>query len=169
MKKGITKLTFITIVMILITGCATMMGVKAPPEMRTFEKIVEISNQSKNDLYIKANSWFVETFNSAESVIEFQDKEAGKIMGKYVFSYTEGIYYYDIKQTISIDIKDSKVRIVISDPYYKNTGDVLNGRYGYVGRSYSILESQKRIEKARLEWNLLVKSLTTSLNKNTDW
>lgn len=166
MKKGITKLTFITIVMILITGCAT---IKVPPEMRTFEKIVEISNQSKNDLYIKANSWFVSTFNSAESVIEFQDKEAGKIMGKYVFSYMEGIYYYDIKQTISIDIKDSKVRIVISDPYCKNTGDVLNGRYGYVGRSYSILESQKGIEKARLEWNLLVKSLTTSLNKNTDW
>lgn len=84
MTKSITYLTCIILAGFILNGCATMMGAKAAPEMRTFEKVIEISDKSKDQIYIKANGWFVETFNSAESVIEFQDKEAGKIMGKYV-------------------------------------------------------------------------------------
>lgn len=167
MKKSIANLILI-VLSATLNSCATMMGVQAPPEMRTFEKIIEISNKSKADLYINANSWFVETFNSAESVIEFQDKEAGKIMGKYVFSYVEGIYYYDVRQTISIDVKDNKVRIVINDPYYKTTGDVLNGSYGG-GKNYTPLVSQKGIDRARLEWNKISESLIAYLNKETNW
>src|SRR5574344_2909153 len=88
MKKRVTILFSTAILLLVIaSGCATMMGAKATPEMRTYKRIIEIPGQTKDQIYIRANSWFVETFNSAESGIEFQDKEAGKIMGNYVFSY----------------------------------------------------------------------------------
>ena len=64
-------------------------------------------------------SWFVEYFNSDESIIEFQDKENGKIAGKYTFQHGNGIYYYMIKQTISIDIKNEKLKLIFLNPVYK--------------------------------------------------
>lgn len=146
---------------VLITSCVP----QAIP-VKDFEKIIDMDN-SKDQLYVKTNEWFVETFNSAESVIEFQDKEAGKIIGKYVLRITQGLYYYNIKQTISIDVKEGKVRIVIKDPYEKATGSTLGG--APYNHNYSPLSSQKRLSIIRLEWNRLSESLKQRLNENTDW
>lgn len=166
MKKA--NLFAIIIIMILLLGCATMMGVKADPEMRTFEKIIEIQGTTKNDLYVKANSWFVDTFNSAESVIEYQDKEAGKIMGKYILFYKEGIYSYMVRQIISVDIKNNKVRFIIKNPYYTITGDALNGQY-IENIEYRTLDTQAGLKRVHIEWNKLVQSFTNYLNKKTNW
>jgi hypothetical protein len=156
------NLLFLFLFSVLITSC-----VPQAITVKDFEKIIDMNN-SKDELYIKTNEWFVETFNSAESVIEFQDKEAGKIIGKYVLNdITQGLYIYNIKQTISIDIKEGKVRIVIKDPYEKATGSVLGGEpYNH---NYSPLSSQKRLSILRLEWDELSKSLEKRLNENSDW
>ena len=151
-----------------MTSCASMMGEKAAPELRKYENVVEVDSVLKDDLYVSVNSWFVETFNSAESVIEYQDKEAGKVMGKYVFNYTEGIYFYSVKQTISIDVKDNRYRIVINDPYFKTTGDALNGTYPE-RREYRILDTMAGVTKARSEWLKLEESLTSYLGNTSDW
>lgn len=166
-----TKISFQLVLLIsisLLTSCATMMGTKASPEMRIFEKIIDIPDKTKNELYINANSWFVENFNSAESVIEFQDKESGKIMGKYVYTYYEGIYNHMVRQVISIDLKDNKVRITINEPYFKTIGDALNGIYAS-GANYRPLVSQKGLEKAHVEWNTLTNSLVEALRKSSNW
>ncbi|WP_107822016.1 DUF4468 domain-containing protein [Mangrovibacterium marinum] len=47
------------------------------------EQVIEVPG-TKDELYVKANEWMVRSFNNAKSVIQFQDKEAGKIMGKYL-------------------------------------------------------------------------------------
>lgn len=166
MKQQITILTCIAIILVTATGCATMMGAKATPEMRTYERIIEIPGQTKDQIYIKANSWFVETFNSAESVIEFQDKEAGKIMGKYVFSYAEGVYTYSVKQTVDISIKDDKVRVIINNPHYKTTSGMGET---YYNATYRPLETQKGVERARTEWSELTTSLENYLQKDDGW
>lgn len=154
---------------LFLVSCATMMGSKiTDPSLREMEKVLEFPEQSQDDLYIKANAWFVETFTSAESVIEFQDKESGKIMGKYVFSYSEGLYFYDVKQTLSIDLRDGKVRAKIINPLFRATGDALNGRYAAIP-AYKPLESVAGIDKARLEWLELIRSLQNHLNKDTSW
>jgi len=80
-------IAFITFAWVVIHSCSTTTAIKATPEMLHFEKIINVLNTPKDELYIKVNSWFVETFTSAESVIEFQDKEAGRVMGKYIFDY----------------------------------------------------------------------------------
>ncbi len=61
-------------------------GTVASSEKRTFKRIIEVPNRTKNSLYVSANSWFVDIFDYAGSVIEFTDKEQGRIIGKYVFN-----------------------------------------------------------------------------------
>ena len=89
-------------------------------------------------------------------------------MGKYTFGFSEGMYRYISKQTISIDIKESKVRLIISDPYFKTIGDALNGTYHGV-RSYTPLETEAGIGHARKEWVELAKSLEESLKESSNW
>ena len=154
----------------LSVGCSmAMFAVDATKEMKTYEELFDVPNKSKNDLYVNANTWFVNTFNSAESVIEYQDKEAGKIMGKYIFETIDGIHHYNIKQTIAIDIKDGRVKVNIMDAYYQGSGDNLNGRY-YPSREFVALNSKKIYEQVvKPKWKTLIESLKISLNKKTDW
>ena len=81
------KFLLFVILSTVLFSCKTMeMGPKATPDQLTYSEIIELPNITQDELYIKANSWFVDNFNDAESVIQFQDKEAGKLMGKYVTS-----------------------------------------------------------------------------------
>ena len=149
-----------------VISCGTMMGAKAPKEMRSMEKIIELPNNSKDQIYIKVNSWFVETFVSAESVIEFQDKENGKIIGKFVYSYAEGVYTYDVRQVVDISIKDNKIKVSISNPFYKTTSGLGEK---YPNSTYRVLETKKGIERARKEWTILIESLVKYINEKSEW
>lgn len=39
----------------ILSGCGTVMVVKAPPEARTMVRIIDIANAHKDELYIKAS------------------------------------------------------------------------------------------------------------------
>jgi hypothetical protein len=152
---------------VFLCACATIMGARVSDEERRFEKVIDIPHLSQNDIYVKANAWFVETFRSAKSVIQFQDKENGKIMGNYVFDYGEGVYTYDVRQTISIDVKDKRIRIIINDPYFKVTSGL--GQQ-YHDTAYKPLATRAGIDRATKEWNELSNSLSLYLNtKNDEW
>lgn len=166
--KNFRNLFFISIILVTLNSCGTMKGVKATPESKQFEQIINVAGKDKNQLYVDANSWFVETFNSAESVIEFQDKEAGKILGKYIFSYNEGVYGYNMKQTVDISIKDEKVKVKIYNPLFLVTSGMGEK---YNNTRYRILETQKGVDRARLEWTKLFDSLDKriSTSSNDNW
>ena len=95
---------------VLSVSCKTMqMGPKASIELREYSEVIDVPGKSMAELYVIANSWFVDNFNSAESVIQFQDKEEGRLMGKYTAPAKMSLYNYSIKSTIQIDIKDQKL------------------------------------------------------------
>ena len=91
----------------------------------SFENIVKVDSVSKSDLYIRASEWFAKKFNSANSVIQMQDKDAGKIIGKgnitaygHYGSYESGIW----KFTISFASKEGRFRYAITDIYHEKGG-----------------------------------------------
>jgi hypothetical protein len=145
-----------------------MYGPKASADQKQFEKIIDIQKKSKNDLYVSANTWFVDTFNSAGSVIQYQDKDAGKIMGKYSFSFQESMYRYNIKQTLALDVKDGKVRVRIYDPEFAIIGDSLNGTYARVPQ-YSSDLTEETMKTTKAHWLLLSSNLESALNKDASW
>ena len=47
-----------------------------------YSEIVKVDSTSSPELYLRAKTWFVRNFNSANNVIQLDDKESGKIIGK---------------------------------------------------------------------------------------
>ena len=110
------NLTLISL--LLLTSCVVT---QLPTEQTTLEKVINVPGVAQNELYVRANTWFVKTFNSAESVIEFQDKEAGKIAGKYSLNYSLMLSPFRSTQSITVDVKESKARIRIENPSINKT------------------------------------------------
>ncbi len=166
--KYVHKIVLVISILLFISGCAALHGPKAPESEKSVESIVSLDGKSKDDIYISANGWFVDNFNSAESVIQFQDKDAGKIMGKYTFEVQESTYFFRIKSTISIDIKDNKARMRIYDPMVAVVGDVLNGTYPHTP-SYSSDITVPVMAQAKSRWSELLADLEVNLGKEADW
>ena len=113
----------IIILSIFIVSCAPMMEVKIDKT----QKVIE-TNLSKNEIFVKSNQWMVKTFNNAESVIQFSDKESGTITGKYMLkqTFTIGLNYQTIPNggifaIINVDIKENKARITITPEEYSTS------------------------------------------------
>ena len=144
--------------LLFISSCASLMP--PPEEMKTYEAIINLENMSKDEIFVKSNSWFVEHFVSAESVIQYSDKDAGKIMGKYVLTEYLALVPHHFKSLMSIDIKDHKVRVVFKDAQIK------------VGNGYGWAEANqlRYFEILQPKWKALAKDLEEYLkNDSSDW
>src|SRR5579862_4414223 len=85
-----------------------------------YEQIDSVT-ASKNELFIRSKIWLVNTFKSSKDVIQLDDKESGKLMGKGMSMFAveygfnkmliSGAIYY----TIQIDCRDNNARIKIYD------------------------------------------------------
>ena len=104
----------------------------------TFVQIIDAPNQTKEQLYVALNYWYSSTFNSGKAVIQLNDKDAGVIIGK---GFIEGIalhigaantFKVSIEPIIKTDIKDGKVRVTYSVPFYSVT-TVTGGVVGMLG------------------------------------
>lgn len=165
MKKVL--LGFLILIILTMTGCVTMGGEKASPELLTVSEVVEFSGVSKDTLFMKANSWMVDAFNSAESVIQYTDKDAGIIKGKYLQVLPIGMGdKMNVTSTITIEVKDEKTKITFGDAYYKITIRVGTAS----STSEGDVEDLKTITKVREEWIALLNSFKSSMKtKSTDW
>lgn len=90
----------------------------------TFVQVINADGKSKEQLYVLLNYWITHTFTDANSVIQLNDKELGRIIAK---GYVKSIAYhiggsnsYDVSITpvIKCDIKDEKVRVTYTAPFY---------------------------------------------------
>ena len=148
--------TFYSILLVLLlTSCATIQMVTTPKQ----DGIIE-TRGTKDELYIKANQWMVKTFNNAKSVIQFQDKEAGKIMGKYLMNsitWGGGLYASnssDVYSLITISVKDNATKIEIEP-----TNEWKYDKSGVTILNYSSEKAQDDIKKLIEDYK---KFMTTS-------
>lgn len=114
----------------------------------TYEQIVDCEGQTKDQLYIKLNYWFVSTFNDAKSVIQINDKEAGIIVGKgflgsiAVHSGGMNAYTINISPIIKVDIKDYKIRITYTVQNYDVVKSTGGGVMGAIAGTEGTLSSE---------------------------
>ena len=86
----------------------------------SYAGVVKIDDIKANELFIRAQSWFATTFKSSKDVIQLQDKESGKIIGRGNFEMsTPGGFGNPIPGhtnfTITLLVKDNKYKYVITD------------------------------------------------------
>lgn len=90
----------------------------------TYSGVVKVDSLlTKSMLFSKAREWFAKTYKSAKNVIQLEDSENGKIVGKalmQVYHKALGSNYDSgfINYTISIFVKDGRYKYEISNFYH---------------------------------------------------
>jgi len=86
----------------------------------TYQRIVEVADMKKDEIYNRALSYFVYNYASGKSVIQTQDKDAGLIVvkGIYFKAYSGPVLFSTFTcstwHVIRVDVKDGKARITLS-------------------------------------------------------
>jgi hypothetical protein len=147
-----------------IAACTTTRTGVPPIE---FSKIVDAPEMIKDDLFVKTNLWAVGHFNKADSVIEYSDKEAGIISGKYVGErkpVNGGLSgFVSIRSIFTISVKDEKVKLDLKPVEF-----IIYGERGQPTTSSYVYAS---IEEAEViaDYNAILESLKQSLTVSSSW
>ncbi len=85
-----------------------------------YQEVVNLDTSfAKDKIYKSAKVYFVDNFNSANDVIQYQDETEGKIIGKGFFEVTQELTFTTVKWSVyfslSIEAKDGKYRYTIYD------------------------------------------------------
>lgn len=127
MMKAI-KIGIVGLILALMSGCQS-----TAIEHKTTEitETVQIPNKSQEEIYNKTRQWFSQYFVSGESVVDYEDKATGTIIGNGIAengSQLGGLIIHKFEYNIRIDTKDEKLRAVVKIIKHTNT-DSNNGTY----------------------------------------
>lgn len=123
MNKYISSITLS--IALVLTGCAT-----TEHKAVEIESIVNVPNQDQKSLFKKTRQWFSQYFVSGESVVDYEDKDSGTIIGNGIASNgtdSLGLISYKFKYNIRIDTKDNKFRALTK--IIEHTSTDSNGTY----------------------------------------
>lgn len=132
----------IAVAVMLTIGCAGMQPVAEAD--RTFEGVFEAQGASKEQIFNATKIWIAENFRSAKSVIEYENKEEGTLIGNGVISYPcTGLdciarHDWSVPFTMRVDMKDQKFKLTFSNiriswpPSYNSTFGAQSGHDGPV-------------------------------------
>lgn len=107
---------------ILVSGCATSSYTRYEPIEIT--KVIELPGVKKNDIFDKSRQWFSQYFVSGESVVDYENAEAGSIIGNGIAtigSEMMGVVRHGIHYSIRLDVKDEKMRAFVKIIKHTNT------------------------------------------------
>lgn len=105
----------------------------------TYTQVIPAEGKTKDQLYVLLNYWFTATFNDANSVIKLNDKELGTIIAQgFVESIAQhaggtNAYNVNLRPVIKCDIKDNKVRVTYTVPFYSVNVAIGGGWMGAMG------------------------------------
>jgi len=112
--KKVIYLIISFFIFILLFGCITTPSPPGNPIV--IQRVVE-ADYTKDEFFRLSNEWLTKTFRSSKSVIQYQDKEEGIIIGKGFTPIRMGLVPIDAWFTIKIENKENKSRITINDLY----------------------------------------------------
>ena len=105
----------------------------------TYTQVIPADGKTKEQLYVLLNYWFTATFNDANSVIKLNDKELGTILAQgYVADIAQhaggaNAYNVSLRPIIKCDIKDGKVRVTYTVPFYSVVRNIGGGWMSAIG------------------------------------
>jgi hypothetical protein len=102
----------------------------------TFVKLIEAPGLSKDEIFNRALNYFTYNYVSGKSVIQHQDKEAGLIVGKGLYSNVHtGVSLQttlvDAWHILRVDVKDGKARAIVTLTDYEKQITASNGASTY--------------------------------------
>ena len=113
MKTTIKLLTFTVIISGLFLSCVSWERTPEEKLNEPFTYVYDLPDMTQDEIYKHARIWVAETYNSAESVISFEDEESGMLKGNGIGELRpEGdLYSRQFLYNIGIYCKDNKSKI----------------------------------------------------------
>ena len=128
--KRATLLVAILSLTLVFSSCISFEQTDQELLNRPFGYIIEIEEKSQEELFTIGKLWIANTYNSAESVITFEDSQIGTVKGFAIGSVTipGDLYRREFNYNISIETKEGRIRIQFSNisphRYYLGTSAV---------------------------------------------
>ena len=106
---------FLYISVLMLSGCFSTMPIKEA-ELNT-QYVIDLAGNSKDEIYAKSLDFIAYSYKDAKAVINVQDKERCKIIGKGIGpNYHErALVDPNLSYTYTIQCKEEKVRITYSN------------------------------------------------------
>jgi hypothetical protein len=101
-------------------------------------EVINVGNQKQRDIYNRSRQWFSQYFVSGESVVDYEDPEAGTIIGNGVAKVGSdpfGIIRYNIHYNIRIDTKDGRFKVTTKIIKHTNSDNERTYDVAYVPKS----------------------------------
>lgn len=94
-------------------------------EKFTLSEVIQTEGLNKSDIYAALRGWVATSFNSAQDVIQMDDKDAGIIICSALFNYNYGKMMYAayegvVKYTLKLQVKDGRFKAEISNVIHQN-------------------------------------------------
>jgi hypothetical protein len=86
----------------------------------TYQRIVEVPGIKKDEIFTRAQNYFVYNYGSGKSVIQNQDKEAGLLLAKGLFDdvHMGDLFFSQIYigtwHIVRVDVKEGRARILLT-------------------------------------------------------
>lgn len=108
-----------------LAGCAGVMPMETK-DMQ-MQKVIEVPGTTKDALFDKSRMWYAAAFRKANAVIQYENKENGRIMGNGIISISELGTPRDLKISVETEVKENRSRITVSgltlsDPRFGEMG-----------------------------------------------
>lgn len=123
--------------------------------------VVEVENITKDDMYMKALEWIALNYKDAGAVIQFQDKETGKIIVKGAWPSSRYMKEGLVKHTLTLAFKDGRFKYDYTDFVYTSVG---SGELPFEG---SIMNRKGLIEDVDYDSGMNIKSLTEHIQNSS--
>ena len=164
MKRIIFLLT------VMLAGCAGMQPVADAD--RTFDGVFDAPGYSKDQIFTATKIWIAENFRSAKSVIEYENKEDGTLIGNGMIPYPcSGLECvaksrWSVPFTMRVDMKDQKFKLTFANirltwpPSYDRTFGAQSGHDAPISNQGTMDEIKPKLLNFGDE-------LATSIRKNS--
>ena len=110
------RLVALLFIAISVSSCATLSEsdlqiLKIEPSGLHYENVVPVEGVNSAQLYDRAMAWMARTYHSANTVIQLQDRENKRIIGKGVFVVPFLAITIPVQHTISFEARDGRYKL----------------------------------------------------------
>jgi hypothetical protein len=162
----------ILVLALMISFIGNTSAAKLTEEELEVERIVTIEGHKKDAIYDASQRWMAETFRSGDYVLEYEDKEAGKLVVKGRTEYPcKGMSCltkdsWDLIFTMRIDSKDNKFRMTFTQLKIWYSADQ------YRAAEERALWKEKQLQQVTpvlLEFSEELRAFIVSEQEDEDW
>lgn len=91
-----------------------------------YRGVVKVDSVSAGDLFERASQWIAKAYRSANAVIQYSNKEEGKIIAKGTWMEYSMLGMI-LEHTLTLEVKDGRLRYTFGDFTTLHTGGALGG------------------------------------------